>query len=268
MSVIKPAIQHPERIGYLLGANNYCWLHFLNGEKKLLAKPISYLESKLPVFIRVHKTVLINPACIKSLHKPTHRKKSGMVYLHTGEVFPVSRRRWPTVIEALQNCRTTDVSQVNILPLLHSPMIIDPKNTVTGAVFLVTDEKEKGEAVGQLLEQTWPAYHFFVTGQSSFLPDYLRQLAPHEYPTLLVLDARTTTMERFNTLQHIKQDKQLSRVPIIMLVLPADSLIVKGYQQQANSVVSMPAQCAQFAQILERICQFWLTIVSLPGTDR
>ena len=52
MSVIKPALQHPERIAYFAGANNYCWIHFRDGEKKLLAKPISYLESQLPDFIR------------------------------------------------------------------------------------------------------------------------------------------------------------------------------------------------------------------------
>ena len=267
MSVIEPILQHPKLIGYFLGANNYCWLHFSNGEKKLLAKPISYMERKLPAFIRIHKTVLVNPACIASWHEPTHKKKAGKVCLTTGEEFPVSRRRWPLLVDVFQRHSTDEatVTDSHNSPALSLTEPLPPVPTRT--VILITDDSENGKQSEYMMEQKWPDYQFYVTRQSASLPDYIRQLPKAEFPVLLLLDARTTTTERFNTLQALKQDEQLSRVPVVMLVLPTDQFVVKSYQQQANSVVSMPVGSLQFRQTIERICHFWLTIVQLPGVQ-
>ena len=284
MSVIKPTLQHPELISYFLGANNYCWLHFRNGEKKLLAKPISHLEQSLPSFVRIHKTVLINPAYVTSLHEPPHKKKSGKVCLDTGEEFPVSRRRWPVVAEALQNHSgiTSDheATVTDNETIVGTTVVVDdqnlpapsiskqPQHTITKTIFLITDDIESGFRAGQMIEERWPGYQLYVAKSSASLPDYLRHLGKSELPALLLLDARTTMMERFGTLQYLKQDKQLSHIPVVMLVLPTNKFVANSYQQQANSVVSMPVIYPQFGQTIERICYFWLSLVSLPGKDR
>lgn len=265
MSIIKPILQHPELISYFLGANNYCWLYFRNGEKKLLAKPISFLESKLPDFIRVHKTVLINPSCIKSLSKPPRQKMAGEIHLETGEVFPVSRRRWPQVAEALHyhlepaNPNTTAVDMD--LPGWE-------EDTPGQSILLITDDKQSALLTKQMIENKWPAYQFHTTQQSTYLPDLLRQGPPQSYPILLLLDARTTTLERLHTLQRLKEDSLLGRIPVILLVAPSDQSVTEGYRQQANSVISMPDKYGLLAQTVERVCQFWLQTVALPGTGR
>ncbi|GAB4018076.1 response regulator transcription factor [Spirosoma koreense] len=271
MSVIKPALQHPEQIAYFAGASNYCWLYFQNGEKKLLAKPISYLESQLPDFIRIHKTVLINPACVKSLHQPARKKMAGQVCLDNGETFPVSRRRLTEVIERLQNHQSANqyairTTGATVLP--DVPAVVPVSLPATTSIWLVTDNAEKAGLTKKLVRQNWPTYQFHSVQQSSALPELLRQLPKSDYPALLLLDATTATRERLNTLQKLKEDKAFGTIPVILLVLPTDQLVIDGYQQQANSVVAMPPEPIRFEQMIDRICRFWLQVVTLPRANR
>ena len=267
MSVIKPALQHPEQIAYFMGANNYCWLHFRNGEKKLLAKPISYLESKLPDFIRVHKTVLVNSSYIKSLHQPPRKKMAGEVHMDSGEVFPVSRRRWQQVVEALQN-RNELLTLAEVTRSLDStsePVEKAGIESTALSVLLVTDDKEKAYRVELFVKAKWPAHGVMVMPQSALLVDSLTQSLEQDYPALIVLDARTATLERVHTLRRLKEDSNLKRIPVVLLVLPTDQLVIDGYQQQANTVISMPKEYQFFEQTIERILHFWLRTVTLPG---
>jgi CheY-like chemotaxis protein len=267
MSVIKPALQYPERIAYLAGANNYCWVHFRDGEKKLLAKPISYLESQLPDFIRVHKTVLLNPAYVKSLDHPPRNKMAGKVHLDSGEVFPVSRRRWPQVVKSFTDLTAnTFVEETDYsVDTPDSPQAVQSPDLLNFSIFFITDDKEKALMTKEIIREKWPACQVYTNQQSTILLEMLKQLPEHEYPTLILMDARTKTLERLYMLSHLKEDSRLSRIPVILLVSPTDQLIIDGYQHQANSVISMPAEYRLFKQMIERICQFWLQIVTLPG---
>ncbi|GAB3801620.1 hypothetical protein GCM10028819_29230 [Spirosoma humi] len=271
MSVIKPALQYPELITHLSGANNYCWLHFRNGEKKLLAKPISYLECELPGFIRAHKTVLINPEYVKSLHQPPRQKMAGEIQLNNGLSFPVSRRRWNQVVDALAY-RIAPISSkgaveqpgIDVPTKVSSPDVAIPEKSI----LLVTDDEASALLVGQMIEKKWLSYRFHSTNQANHLPDLLSGVTEEEYPALLILDARTTTLERLHTLQKLKQHPQLCRLPIILLVSPTDSLVTDGYRRQANSVISLQDGYISFAQTIERVCQFWLLTAALPGATK
>lgn len=271
MSVIKPALQRPDLIAYFSGANNYCWLFFRNGEKKLLAKPISYLESKLPDFIRVHKTALINPAYVKSLHRPPRQKMAGEVRLENGVIFPVSRRRWSQVAESLQY----HLEPINLEPVAVNKAVVSEltkevwrSETVEQSILLITNDETSHMLAKQAIEAKWPAYPFQWMQRSAHLFDLLKQLPVQSYPVLLLLDARTQTLERLHTLQRLKEDSRLGRIPVILLVTPTDQSVTDGYKQKANSVISMPDRYPLFAQTVERICQFWLHTVALPSAGQ
>ena len=271
MSVIKPALQRPELISYFLGANNYSWLHFRSGEKKLLAKPISYLEEELPGFIRVHKTVLINPTYVESLNKPPRQKMAGEIRLDSGEVFPVSRRRWQQVADALESrllAENADHEDVDGAVRSDSASIVGNEDRTALSILLITDDAKNALLAKQAIEKRWPAYQFHMAKKSSHIPDLLRPLPRQDYPILLLLDARTITLERLHTLQRLKEDSQLSHIPVIVLVAPTDQLVIESYKQKANSVISMPEGYVPFAQTVERVCQFWLRTVALPGVSR
>ncbi|WP_080059402.1 response regulator transcription factor [Spirosoma aerolatum] len=269
MSVIKPALLYPERIIYLAGANNYSWICFQDGEKKLLAKPISYLEDKLPNFIRVHKTALINPAFVQSLQEPPHRKMSGKVQLNSGDVFPVSRRRWQQVVDALQSrttaLATTELIQQPTLATTESPTIASAPAQRVQSILLISQDKEMVTSVEHVVQKKWPGYLCQTSANSVILPDILGQLPVNEHPALLLLDARTITLERLNTLQRLKNNKLLGRIPVILLTSATDQAIVNGYQYKANSVVAIPPGTGFIDAIFERVLQYWLRIVTLPS---
>lgn len=271
MSVIKPALQRPELISYFLGANNYSWLYFRDGEKKLLAKPIGYLETQLPGFVRIHKTILVNPACVAEIHPPVNQKMGGGVLLETGEAFPVSRRRWSEVNERLQ-VRTSP--KIYAVPSANgssdkNPTAIQSEiKTASRSIYLITNDEQNAVLTKQTIEENWPLYQVFTASQSAHLPGLLRQLPPQAYPALLIFDARKVPLERMHTLQRLKEDAQLSKIPIVLLVIPADQMVIEGYSRKANSVISMPDRYSMFVPTVERVCQFWLSTVSLPGTGR
>ncbi|AUD06839.1 response regulator [Spirosoma pollinicola] len=82
-------------------------------------------------------------------------------------------------------------------------------------------------------------------------------------PALLLLDARTNTQDRFLTLQRIKQAPSLRHLPIIIFVLPIDSLISQCYGWQANSVIGLSAT-ASLVPFLAGICRYWLQVNISP----
>lgn len=266
MSVIKPALQHPERIAYFAGANNYCWVHFRDGGKKLLAKPISYLEIKMPDFIRVHKTVLLNPVYVKSLDYPPRNKMAGKVHLDSGEVFPVSRRRWPQVMKFFTPQLTNTLVEETTYPsgVPNSGQADLSADLPDSSIFFISDEKEKSLLTKEIIREKWPACQVYTNQHSTILLEMLKQLPEQDFPTLILIDAQTKTRERLYTLSRLKEDSRLSRIPVILLVSPTDQLIIDGYHYQANSVISMPVEYLPFKLMIERICQFWLHIVALP----
>ncbi len=268
MSVVKPAIQHPALIAYLAGANNYTWLHFRNGEKKMLAKPISYLETQLTDFIRVHKTALINPACVEKLQQPPRQRMAGTVELKGGIVLPVSRRRWREVVIALQPYLSPGEAPVGVLDEVTEkpaaiPLSAAPASVSARPIILVTEEPNT-QSIKWAIESRWAHYVLHTSPQSSHLPRVLGLLDEDELPALLILDGRTSTLERLNTLQQLKEHDRFSQIPIVMIVQPNDEAVMTSYRRRANSVITLPDSYTPLAATIEKICQFWLRTASLP----
>lgn len=109
----KELINQSSVITHLVGANNYSWINLQKGKPQLFPKPLLYYEKQLPSFIRAHKTVLINPAYIKRLIPPPRPKMAASLELATGDLFPISRRRWPKVARAFATYQATRLIKVS-----------------------------------------------------------------------------------------------------------------------------------------------------------
>ncbi len=269
MSVVKPAIQYPVLIAYLEGASNYTWLHFRNGEKQLLAKPISYLEAQpeLVDFVRIHKTVLINPVCVERLLPPPRPKMAGTVQLLGGVLLPVSRRRWPSVAAQFQSKLMSMPRLRSRLVTLHRPLapVPMPDPARAQSIMVVTDNALSALLMTEVTSQQWPGCRVRVVSQDIPLLDLLRQLPQRDLPVLLVLDARTARQERLDTLQRLKQTADLGWIPVVLLVAATDEAIYDGYYRHANSVIALGREHTQFVQTIKRVGQFWLETAALPA---
>lgn len=81
-------------------------------------------------------------------------------------------------------------------------------------------------------------------------------------PNLILLDLNLPKRNGFEVLEIIKQDKELKRIPIVILtVSDAKEDLIKAYNLHANSYVIKPLEMKEFYKIINSIVDFWFTIV-------
>lgn len=273
MQFISQLLEHPALFAYFAGANNYTWLQFRNGERRLLAKPITYFEERLPAFVRIHKTALINPACVQSIHRPARAKMPGMIRMHDGTELPVARRRWNDVVHLLETSMPQTSPPTNNLPgtspldALHSsnagipthnaPYVAPPLLVIAvmqGDALLLTRECIDSLGLPCLLHRL----DFGAELASSLLMSSLE-----EQPALIILDARTNRTDRMLALRALKSHPRLRAIPVVWLAAPGDNTM-QAYTLDANSVVVVSQEPAAYTRIIEQLCRYWLTVVQLP----
>jgi len=97
---------------------------------------------------------------------------------------------------------------------------------------------------------------------------YLRRegkYAEASAPDFILLDLNLPKMDGREVLQEIKNDKQLRRIPIVILTTStAEQDILKTYDLHANCYINKPVNFDEFLTVVRAIENFWLTIVKLP----
>lgn len=255
MHVINPLLSYPILLAYFVGADNYTWVYFRNGKRQLLAKPLVYFEQRLPDFIRIHKTALVNPAFVADIQPPPRPKMAATVQLQDGTVLPVSRRRWPTVLATLQPpagptgmASETDPSLSEAMPPISIYAVLE------GDGLLLTRH---------CLDQLGLRYDLHVTKAGDSLVQALRRLPEVEWPVLLLIDARRDRANCLSSLDALKRDPHLRAIPIIWLNAQSDCSD-QVYQLNANSVVALSEQPDALVRALTQLFQYWLFVVQLP----
>jgi DNA-binding LytR/AlgR family response regulator len=87
---------------YLQAVANYSWLNWVDGRRMLMPRTLKYYSPKLPNawFVRLHRNCVVNRRYVERLERT---ETGGLVHLSTGDVLPVSRRRWSVVRRQLAN---------------------------------------------------------------------------------------------------------------------------------------------------------------------
>jgi CheY-like chemotaxis protein len=97
---------------------------------------------------------------------------------------------------------------------------------------------------------------------------FLRQEGPHRNaprPDLILLDLNLPRMDGREVLAHIKNDRGLMTIPIVILTTSdAEADIMKSYELHANCYLSKPVELVAFELLVKSINDFWLTTVKLP----
>jgi hypothetical protein len=240
-------------ISYLSGANNYTWVHFRTDSKVLISKPLRYFEERLPGFIRIHKIVLANPQCIKTLLPPPKPKQGGAVQLEDGTSLPISRRRWKEVADDFNHKMDTGAATIPT-DITAAPMVI-----------FVTNDKAKGLLLQQVIESQYPPYRVHLMAKGVHLPNLLRMTPPSELPTLVMLDARTCIDEQLTTLNLLKSKQHTLLLPTVVLLKTEEQpSVYQEYAQHANSVLFISDNNTQFVQTIEQVGEYWLRFTALP----
>ncbi|GAB3509716.1 hypothetical protein GCM10027341_47180 [Spirosoma knui] len=274
MKHINEVVNHQDSITHLTGASNYTWLHFRNGGTMLLSKPLSSFETLLPAFIRVHKTALVNPRYVHQIKSPARTKTPGSITMQGGAVLPISRRRWSQVADSLlEHSEFTQI--VTTRSAADEPQYGQSEYNVGAAnqvvtvpnqqVYAMIKDDVKGVLIRQVLEEKWPhcTVRFFASGAG--LTDYVSQTASHQLPAMILLDVRSVNWAGLGTLEQIKSNKQLRMIPTVVFINDQSGNDIEVcYAAGANSVVPQMADNDEFAKVIERICQYWLSFAALP----
>jgi CheY-like chemotaxis protein len=86
-------------------------------------------------------------------------------------------------------------------------------------------------------------------------------------PDLILLDLNLPKKDGREVLAEIKQDPDLTRIPVVVLTISQDEQdILKSYNLHANCYITKPVDLDQFITVVKSIEDFWLTIVKLPPT--
>jgi CheY-like chemotaxis protein len=87
-------------------------------------------------------------------------------------------------------------------------------------------------------------------------------------PGIILLDLNMPRMDGRAVLRIVKQDKQLHRIPIIVLTT-SDSYkdVVESYEQGANTFVTKPLEFDKFLNAVTTLGRFWLSIAEVPAEE-
>lgn len=84
-------------------------------------------------------------------------------------------------------------------------------------------------------------------------------------PDLILLDLNMPKKDGREVLEEIKEDPNLSRIPIVILTTSkAEEDILRTYDLHANCYITKPVDLNEFLKVARSIEDFWLTIVKLP----
>ena len=107
-----------------------------------------------------------------------------------------------------------------------------------------------------------------VVGDGMEALDFLRKKGAHAKaptPDLVILDVNMPRKTGLEVLREIREDPALSYLPVVILTTSADEQSVfASYQLHVNAYITKPPDLAEFRKIVEKIDEFWLSIVKLP----
>ena len=100
---------------------------------------------------------------------------------------------------------------------------------------------------------------------------YLRREAPYSQavePDLILLDLNMPRKDGREVLDELKSDPALRHIPVVILTTSrADQDVIQTYDLGANAYVVKPVDLDQLVTIVQKIEEFWFSIVKLPRTS-
>lgn len=87
-------------------------------------------------------------------------------------------------------------------------------------------------------------------------------------PDLILLDLNMPVMDGREVLEEIVKDDELRKLPVIILTTSsAESDLLHMYNLRCSSYITKPVDFKQFQQVINKIGEYWFTIVVLPNSS-
>jgi CheY-like chemotaxis protein len=99
---------------------------------------------------------------------------------------------------------------------------------------------------------------------------FLRQQHPYgnaPVADLILLDLDMPVMDGRQVLAQIVKDKALKHMPVVVLTSGDEANeILRMYRLRCNSYICKPANFDRYVEMIEKLADYWLSVVMLPTT--
>jgi two-component system, chemotaxis family, response regulator Rcp1 len=138
-------------------------------------------------------------------------------------------------------------------------------------ILLVEDSPADIELTRQALAEAEIKTDLTVCPDGEAAAQYLRREGEHAgapRPDLILLDLNLPKKDGRELLVEIKQDAELSLIPIVVLTTSAsDEDVLHAYREHVNCYIRKPVRLQEFIDVVRTIDQYWLSIVTLPPVE-
>jgi CheY-like chemotaxis protein len=138
------------------------------------------------------------------------------------------------------------------------------------AILLVEDSPSDADLTVEALEEGKILNELHIVGDGIEALQFLRHEEPYAdapHPDLILLDLNLPRKDGREVLKEIKADKDLKRIPVIVLTTSsAEEDVCRTYDDYANCYVTKPVNIDEFVRVLRSMEEFWLTFVRFPHT--
>jgi len=142
------------------------------------------------------------------------------------------------------------------------------RNTNSIEILLVEDSPGDQRLTKEALKEGKINNTLYIVEDGEEAIAFLRKQEPFKNvpkPDLILLDLNLPKMNGQEVLKIIKADEKLKRIPVVILTTSqADEDILTAYNLNANCYITKPVDFDQFIHVVNKIQEFWFTIVKLP----
>ena len=101
---------------------------------------------------------------------------------------------------------------------------------------------------------------------------FLRREVGYEHtptPDVILMDLNMPRLNGMETLDIIKADSKLRRIPVIVLTTSrAEEDIWRSYDLHANAYIPKPVSISEFVEVIRNFEHFWISTATLPPHER
>jgi len=146
--------------------------------------------------------------------------------------------------------------------------MIEERNNNSIEILLVEDSPGDQRLTKEALKEGKINNNLYIVEDGEEALAFLKKEEPFTTvpkPDLILLDLNLPKMNGQEVLKIIKADEKLKRIPVVILTTSQeDEDILNAYNLNANCYITKPVDFDQFIHVVNKIQEFWFTIVKLP----
>ena len=151
---------------------------------------------------------------------------------------------------------------------------IESEGSKRVVILLAEDDLGDQELTRRALQEDVVRSDLHIVCDGEEMLDYLFRRGQYEEPDksprpdLILLDLNMPKVNGREALKVLKQDIELSRIPIVVLTTSEQEAdILRSYDLGCSSYIQKPVDIDQFVDAVRKLGNYWFDVVTLPPTS-